>query len=231
MTRSSRFPGPSLLMLTIVHIALFVANMVAGAALRHGAFFVSPTAGSETVRAFFAENPAAVRVSSFFMFASAVPFGILTATAVMRLRFLGARAAGSYIALFGGFAASGALALCGLFGWVLSLPDVTASISVVRALSYLSFLFGGVTFAVGFGLLIAGIAVTCHFMRLLPRWLTIFGVVVAVAGELSSLSLISYPANFLIPINRYLGLIWLLIAAAQLSRAGRREGAMAVEAS
>src|SRR5277367_14793 len=229
MTRYQRFPGPSLLLLTIVHIALFAANMVAAAVLRHGAPFVIPTAGSETVRAFFAESPAAVRVSSFFMFASAVPFGILTATAVMRLRFLGVRAAGSYIALFGGFAASGALALCGLFGWVLSLPDVTASTSVVRALSYLSFLFGGVTFAVGFGLLIAGIAVTCHFMRLLPRWLTIFGIVVAAAGELSALSLVWYPANFLIPINRYLGLIWLLIAAIQLSKTVPKERATAVE--
>jgi hypothetical protein len=230
MTRSQRFPGPSLLMLTIVHIALFAANMAAGAALRHGAFFVSPTAGSETVRAFFAENPAAVRISSFLIFSSAIPFGILTATAVMRLRFLGVRAAGSYIALFGGFAASGALALCGLFGWVLSLPDVVASTSVVRALSSLSFLFGGVTFAVGFGLLIAGIAVTCHFMRLLPRWLTIFGVVVAAAGEISSLSLVWYAANFLIPVNRYLGLIWLLIAAVKLAKVAPKEGARAIAA-
>lgn len=225
MTRSQRFAGPSLVLLVVVHIVLFAANMVAGAALRHGAFFVNPQAGSEAVRAFFAENPAAVRVSSFFIFASAVPFGILTATAVMRLRFLGVRAAGSYIALFGGFTASGALALCGLFGWVLSLPDVVASTSVVRALSYLSFLFGGVAFAVGVGLLIAGIAVTSQFMRLLPRWLTISGVVIAAAGELSSLSLVWYPANFFIPINRYLGLIWLLIAAVGLTRATHGEGA------
>jgi hypothetical protein len=228
MTRSPRFAGPSLVLLIVVHIVLFAANMVAGAALRHGAFFVNPQAGSETVRAFFAENPAAVRVSGFFIFASAVPFGILTATAVMRLRFLGVRAAGSYIALFGGFSAAGALALCGLFSWVLSLPDVTASASLVRALSYLSFLFGGVTFAVGVGLLISGIAVTCHFMRLLPRWLTISGVVIAAAGELSSLSLVWYPANFFIPVSRYLGLIWLLIAAVKLSKAAQPKGVTAM---
>jgi hypothetical protein len=97
-------------------------------------------------------------------------------------------------------------------------PDVTASAPVVKAFVFLNFLFGGVVFAVGFGLLAAGVSVTSYFMHLLPRWMAALGMIVAIAGELSSLSLIAFPANFFIPITRYLGVIWMLAVAVALTR-------------
>jgi hypothetical protein len=218
MKQPPRFRGPSLILLGIVHILLFAAGIAAAVALRHGTLYVNPFAGGESVRAFFAQNPTAVRVSNFFLFASAIPLGLFAVTMVSRLRFMGVRAAGTNIALFGGLTAANALILSGLSGWVLSVPDVVASVSVVRAINFLSFLFGGVTYAVGFGLLVAGVSVTSYFYRLLPRWLVALGMLVAVAGEFSTLSLITYPANFLIPITRYLGLIWLMAAAVKLTK-------------
>ena len=226
MKQSPRFRGPSLILLGIVHILLFAANLVSGAALRHGSPFVNPFAAGDAVRAFFLQDPLATRVSSFFLFASAVPLGLFAVTMVSRLRFMGVRAAGTNIALFGGWTAAHALILCGLLGWVLSVPDVAASVPVVRAIYFLSFLFGGAAYAVGFGLLAAGVSVTSYFYRTLPRWLVAFGMLVAIAGEFSSLSLITYPANFLIPITRYLGFIWLLLAAAKLTRG--KEGSVQV---
>jgi len=214
----SDFRGPSLVLLGTIHILLFATGLVAAAALRHGASYVNPFVAAETVRVFFEQKPVAVRVSNFFLFASAVPLGLFAVTMVSRLRFLGVRAAGTKIALFGGLTAANALILSGLFGWVLSLPDVVASVPVVRAIFFLSFLFGGAAYAVGFGLLAAGVCVTSYFSRLLPRWVIALGMVVAVAGELSLLSLLSYPANFLIPITRYLGFIWLLAAAVKLKK-------------
>src|SRR5277367_348394 len=163
MKRTDRFHGPSLLWLALVHILLFMANMVATAALRHGALYVNPYADGETIRAFFAQNPTAVKVSSFLIFGSAVPLGIFAATIVSRLRYLRVRAAGTNIALFGGFAAAGALVLCAFFSWALSSPGVTASAPVVQALCQLSFLSGGAGFAVAFGLLVAGVSVTGYF--------------------------------------------------------------------
>ena len=71
------------------------------------------------------------------------------------------------------------------------MPEIAASVPVVRAVYFLSFLFGGAAYAVGFGLLAAGVSVTSFFFRLLPRWLVLFGMVVAVAGELSAFSLIA----------------------------------------
>lgn len=216
-----RFRGPSLILLAAVHILIFAAGLVAAATLRHGAPYVTPFASAEQIRMFFAQSPAAQRIGSFFLFCSAIPFGLFAVTAVSRLRFLGVRAAGTNITLFGGLTAASALFFSGIAGWILSMSDVWASAPLVKALYYLSFLCGGVFYAVGFGLLAAGISVTSYFSRILPRWQVALGMFVAVAGELSSLSLITFPANFFIPITRYLGFLWMILIAVTLVRAPR----------
>ena len=218
MKANPGFRGPSLILLAIVHILVFVAGLVAAAALRHGASFVTPFAPAEQVRQFFAQSPTAVRVSNFFLFASAVPFGIFAVTIVSRLRFMGVRAAGTNITLLGGLTATIALILSGITGWVLSVPEVSGSAELAKAIFFLCFLFGGAVYSVGFGLLAAGVSVTSYFMRLIPRWMVVLGMLLAMTGELSSLSLIAYPANFFIPITRYLGLIWMVSVALALTK-------------
>lgn len=218
MKSTPRFRGPSLLLLAAAHLLIFASGLVASALLRHGARFATPFASAEELRAFLAISPAAVRVGNFFLFGSAIPFGIFAVTIVSRLRFMGVRAAGTNIALLGGLIATMALILSGSVGWILSVPEVLASAPTVKAVDFLNFLFGGMVFAVGFGLLAAGVSVTCYFMRLLPRWLVAFGMLMALTGELSSLSLVAYPANFFIPITRYLGLIWMFSVAIALAR-------------
>jgi hypothetical protein len=212
-----RFRGPSLILLAMAHILVFAAGFVAAAALRHGASYVTPFAPAEQMRAFFAQSPAATRVSNFFLFASAVPFGIFTVTVVSRLKFMGVRATGTDIALFGGLTAAIALFLSGMAGWILSVPEVWGSTPVVKALDFLNFLAGGVLYAVGFGLLAAGVSVTSYFMRLMPRWLVALGMLLAITGELSSFSLVAYAANFFIPITRFVGFLWMLMAAVALT--------------
>jgi len=213
-----RFRGPSLILLVTVHLLIFVSGLVTASVLRHGAHFATPFASAEELRAFLALSPTAVRVSNFFLFGSAIPFGIFAVTTVSRLHFMGVRAAGTNIALLGGLIATIALILSGCVGWILSVPEVVASAPIVKAVNFLNFLLGGVVFAVGFGLLAAGVSVTCYFMRLLPRWLVAFGMLLALTGEASSLSLIAYPANFFIPITRYLGFIWMFSVAVALTR-------------
>jgi hypothetical protein len=216
-----QFRGPSIILLASVHIALFVAGLVAGSALRHGASFVTPFATGEQLRMFFTQSPTAVRVSNFLLFGSAVPFGIFAVTTVSRLRFMGVRAAGTNITLLGGVVAAMALFMSGMAGWVLSVPEISDSVAVVKAIDFLSFLCGGVLYAIGFGLFAAGVSVTSYFMRLLPRWLIFFGIFLAITGELSWFSLIAYPANFFIPITRFAGFLWMLLAAVALTR-GRK---------
>lgn len=219
MKQYSPFRGPSLILLSAVHILIFAAGLVAVATLRHrGAPYVNPYAPANAIRDFVAQNPTAVRIGNFTLFGSAVPFGIFAVTVVSRLRYLGIRAAGTNIALLGGSIATMALICSGLSGWILSLPDVIASAPVAKAIMFLSFLFGGAAYAVGFGLLAAGVSVTSFFARALPRWLVVLGMVVAIAGELSWLSLLAYPASFFIPVTRYLGFIWMVLAAIKLTR-------------
>lgn len=218
MKLNSEFRGPSLLVVAILHILVFAANLIVVAMLRHGAPFVNPFADGDTVRGFFAANPRAVEIGSFFLFGSAVPMGIFAATVYRRMTHLGIRAAGTAIALFGGLGAASALVLSGCFGWVLSRSGVCASVPLVQALYFLSFLLGGAAYAVSFGLLAAGVTVTCYLSKCLPLWLAVFGMVVAVSGEFASLSLVFSLPNYLIPITRYLGFIWMVAVAIQLPK-------------
>lgn len=160
----------------------------------------------------------AVRVSSFFLFGTAVPLGIFAVTAVRRLRHAGVRAAGTNIALLGGLTATFAFLLPGVVDWILSVPEVSASAPAVKAIDFLNFLLAGAVYAAGFGRLAAGMSVTCYVMRLLPRWIVAPGLLVAFAGELYSCSLIAYPANFSIPITRFAGFLWMLSVAVGLTK-------------
>ena len=228
MKQTPRFHGPSLILPATVHILIFEAGFVAAMVLRHGAPFVTPFAPAEALHRFLAQSPTAVRVSNFFLLGSAVPLGIFAVTVVSRLRFLGVRAAGTNIALLGGSIATIALLLSGAVGWILSVREVLDSAQVMKAIVFLNFLLGGAVFSVGFGLLAAGVSVTSYFMRLLPRWMVAVGMLVAIAGELSSFSLIAYPANFFIPVTRFLGFIWMISVAVGLTK--NREAAPVADA-
>jgi hypothetical protein len=222
-TTSPMPPGPPLLSLAVIHTLLFFASVSALVWLGHGnarsgMLALNPYGSAEAARNFFAESPHAVRVGAFFFLASAIPLAIYTATIVNRLRFFGVRAAGTYIAFVGGFATSLALAAAALCMWVLSVPEVSASLSLTRALHFMTFLCGGAAFSAGLGLLAAGVSVTSYFARLLPRWLVWFGLLIAVAGELSTLSLIALPMTFAIPITRFGGFLWLIAVGAWMPK-------------
>jgi hypothetical protein len=45
-----------------------------------------------------------------------------------------------------------------------------------------------------------------------------FGLLIAIAGELSALSLIALPMTFAIPITRFGGFIWLIAAGALMPK-------------
>jgi hypothetical protein len=60
--------------------------------------------------------------------------------------------------------------------------------------------------------------VTGGLSNLLPKSVALIGVVLALAGELSSFSLLTNLATVLLPITRFGGLLWLIIAAAMLPK-------------
>ncbi len=68
------------------------------------------------------------------------------------------------------------------------------------------------------GLLMAGISIPALLHKLLPKWICILGIILAVSGELSWFHLISPAVLFLIPLTRFPGFIWLIAVAFALPR-------------
>lgn len=222
-TEAEQHRGPSLGMMALIHAGLFAAGLVALGVMSEGAFPL-PYDAVAAAQAYYQGNAEAVRVAAFFQFGAAIPLGLFAAVVTSRLRFLGLDVAGVSIALFGGFTASIMLALCGLTGWVLSQPGVASEAGAMRALQLLGFATGGVGNVVPFGLLVAGVAVSGGLTGLLPRWLAIWGVVVALLAVLATLSLVLPQTSILLPLARFPGLLWLVAAGFALPTSRKRQG-------
>ena len=214
-----RFPGgPPLAGLAAVSTVLFLTGVIASTAIARTAF-PSPADSATSILAYFHGHPDAVTVSGFFQFAAAVPLAIYAATISSRLRSRGIRAPGATIALAGGTLAAAFLSISGLVTWTLAQPAALASPPLVRALADLAFATGGPGSVVPFGLLIAGLAVPAAFAALLPRWLAATGLIIALAAEFSTLSLLAGGFAYLLPLARFAGLAWLITAGALLPKA------------
>jgi hypothetical protein len=213
-----QFPGgPPLAGLAITSTALFLAGLIASTAMA-GKAFPSPFDSGASILAYFRGHQDAVTVSAFFQFAAAVPLAIYAATVSSRLRTLGIRAPGATIALAGGALSAAFLSISGLVTWTLAQPAALASPPLVRALHDLAFAAGGPGTVVPFGLLIAGLAVPASFGALLPRRLAATGLIIALAAEFSALSLLINGAAYLLPVARFAGLAWLIIAGVLLPK-------------
>jgi hypothetical protein len=204
--------GPHPGVLALVALVLTLLGVGLGAALSGGAVIASPFASTAEVAGRFQEFPLATRILAWLQVGSAVPLVIAAATFFARLQRLGIRVPGPVIGLVGGVLASTMLLFSGLVGWVLSRPEVTGDATLTHALNFLSFITGSVGFVVGIGLLVAGVAVPSLVLRLVPRWLAWAGLVIAFCAELSFVAMVVEPLQFLFPIGRFLGLLWLVVA-------------------
>lgn len=213
---SVRHAGPHLGMLAAVFTILFNAGLYPVTALAGKPYFPGPWEPASVIVSYFQTRPSAVLLCAFFHFGASIPLGIFTASVVSRLRFLGVRAAGSYIALFGGFATAFNMAASASVLWVMAYPGIAQEPAVLRALYYLQFAFGGPGFSVPMGLLMAGVSVPAAFLKLLPKWIVVLGLALAVAGELSWFNMIIPKALFLIPLTRFPGFVWLIAAGFML---------------
>jgi hypothetical protein len=216
---AARHRGPSLTMVAVTYVVLFVASIVIPTVMAGGQHFPSPLDPVESSARYFAEQPHAVQLAAFLQLGSAIPLGIFTASATSRVQFLGMKVAGVNIGLFGGFAASVFLAIAAACEWVLSQANSADALGVVRALHLLSFATGGPAHVAPFGLLLAGISVAAGLRGFAPRWLMVFGLTSAAIAELSPLVFIVPAAAILLPIARFSGFVWMICAGALLPKA------------
>jgi hypothetical protein len=206
--------GPPLALLAAISLVLLLAGLAIGVAL--AGVMPLPYGSATAIQNYVAGHHAAVVAIAVGTFGSSIPLAIYAATASARLRQLGITAPGATIALAGGLLASAGLALSSLTAWTLSRPEVTSDTALVRALYYLTYLTGGPWHVVTLGLLIAGVAVPGLVVGLLPRPVAWAGLVIAGIAELTTLVLIWPGLSPLLPVARFTGLVWLIVAGALL---------------
>ncbi len=219
--------GPPLALLAAISLALLLAGLVVGVAM--AGVMPLPYGSATAIQDYVAGHHGAAVAIAVGTFGSSIPLAIYAATASARLRQLGITAPGATIALAGGLLASAGLALSSLTAWTLSRPEVTSDAALVRALYYLTYLTGGPWHVVTLGLLIAGMAVPGLIVGLLPRSVAWTGLVIAGVAELTTLVLIWPGLSPLLPVARFTGLVWLIVAGALLPL--RRRNRQAAEAA
>jgi hypothetical protein len=173
-------------------------------------YWPGPWEPAAVIVAYFQTHSTPVLTCLFLQLGATICLGLFTAVIVGRLRFLGVRAAGPWIALFGGFLTVFNGIAAGLTLWTMIHPAVLQNPPVLLALYYLSYAFGGPGFSIPMGLLMAGVSVPALILRLVPRWIAVLGLVLAAAGELSWFHFISPAVLSLIPLTRFQGFIWLI---------------------
>src|SRR5215469_14385712 len=119
-----RHPSPPLGILAIVYMVLFCAGLYPVTMFGGMPYFPGPWEPIQTITAFFQARPSAVLLCTFLQFGSAIPLGIFTASAVSRLKFLGVKAAGADIALFGGFATAMSVLASSSVLWTMTRAEV-----------------------------------------------------------------------------------------------------------
>jgi hypothetical protein len=202
--------APPLGLVASIFVLLFLAGLYPVTMFGGLPYFPGPWESADTIAAFFQTRPTGVLICAALHFGAAIPLGIFTASVVSRLQFLGVRAAGASIALFGGFATAFTMLVSSSILWALAQPGVAQDRTLVQALYWLDQALGGSGFSVPFGLLMLGISIPAAFLKLLPKWMVVSGVALGVIGELSWLNLIMPTALFLVPLTRFPGFVWLI---------------------
>jgi len=172
--------------IAIIAYGLFT---VAGGVL--GATGTRPGSSAADVAAYNATHQGLVQLLALVVFGAGLSLATWTAAASPpRLGFAG------------GLLASGSLLLSGLATWT-----AAQNTDLARAFTSLAFASGAFGFAVPLALLIAAVA------RTQVRWLAITGYVVAALAGLSAFSMLTDVLYPLIPVGRFGGLVWLVLAS------------------
>jgi hypothetical protein len=213
-----KFRGPHIGFVAAAFVGLFLASLFPVTAFGGTPYFPPPTASVAEMTAFFSQRQPAVLLCAFLQFGSAIALGIFAASVVSQLRFQRVRAAGTQIAFFGGVLTVANIMATACILWAMTYAEVWRDVGLTQALYRISFGLGGPGFSVPFGILIAGVSITAGFYRLLPRWVVVMGIVIAIIGELSWFEIVNIKLLPLIPLTRFPGFIWMIATGFLLPR-------------
>ncbi|MFF8844315.1 DUF4386 domain-containing protein [Streptomyces sp. NPDC015127] len=205
----------ALLTVSLSYAALTAAYVVANSATPQ------PGTSGRDILLYVRDHGTAIDLGAFLLVVAAVLLVTVAATLarlVRRGQSAGGSGAAATTALAGGVLASGALASSAALSWTLGRLPEESPTALARALADLSFLAGGLGYAVSFALLAAGTCLAARGSGLLPRACTTTGLVIAAAGLAATLSLLVFGFSYLLPVVRFGGTAWLVWAAFALAR-------------
>lgn len=207
-----RTRGPHAGILAIVVLALTLAAVGLPALITGHPGYLDPSAGPAEALRQARQRHTALRVNGFLLIGSAPPLAVCAAAWCARFRRRGLTVPGPLIALAGGVLAAGLLIVSGTAQWALSRSAGDLAPGLARLIGQFSFALGGVGFCIPFGLLLAGVAVTGLLSRALPAPTAWAGIGLAGLAELSWLVLVVPAADPVLPVVRFAGLAWLIVA-------------------
>ncbi len=216
-----RHPGPPLWLLAILYTVLFNAGLYPVTTMAGAIHWPGPWEPASVIVTYFQTHISAVLTCLFLQVGATICLGLFCAVTVGRLLFLGVRAAGPWIALFGGFLTVFNGIAAGFIVWTMINPNVVQHPDALIALYHLSYAFGGPGFSIPMGLFMAGVSVSAGLSKLLPKWIVVLGLLLAVAGELSWFHLLSPRLLFLVPLVRFPGFISLIAVGFALPKSVR----------
>ncbi|WP_405532997.1 DUF4386 domain-containing protein [Streptomyces avidinii] len=202
----------ALLTVSLSYAALTAAYVVTNRATPQ------PDASGHDILRHVRDHGMAIDLGAFLLLVTAVLLVIVAATLARMVQWGGDQGAAAATALAGGLLASGALASSAALTWTLGRLPEDAPAALARALADLSFLAGGVGYAVSFALLAAGTCLAARESGLLPRACATTGLVIAAAGLAATLTLLALDFGYLLPVVRFGGTAWLVWAAFALFR-------------
>lgn len=211
--------GPPALVPAIAFGALLVASAVAAA----GGPRVSTDAATALLYA--RTHAGHLQAAGFLAFAAAVPLAVWAATMYGRLRRMGAVAPGPLIGFAGGILAAASLAISGIVTWTLGQAAPALDQGTTRMLVDLSFATGAAGLAVPLALLIAGAAIPAAILHLGSRTISWIGLVIAAVGLLSTFTLLTSALDPTLPVGRFGGMAWIVVASVALPAVPRSEQA------
>ncbi|MDA3648106.1 DUF4386 domain-containing protein [Saccharopolyspora indica] len=208
-----------LLIATLTYAVLTAAYVVANSATPQPG-----TSGDDLLRYYVHDHGTAIDLGAFLLVVAAVlvvPIAALLSRLVRREQ----SAAGAATAFAGGVLATGSLASSAALTWALGRLPEDSPAALARAMADLSFLTGGLGYAVSFALLAAGTCLAVRGSGLLPRACATTGLVIAAAGFAATLMLLVFGFSYLLPVVRFGGTAWLVWAAFALARSRREVSA------
>jgi hypothetical protein len=212
-TSTLHHASPPLGLVAIIFTILFGVGLCFIVSFRVGEpNFPGPWESADALVTYFQTHSWEVLMCAFFHFGAAIALGEFVVSTMSRLRFFGVNASGAYIALFGGLMAAFNLMVASAILWVMSFPAVSQNGAALPALYYLQFALGRAGFSVPIAVFMAGVSIPAAFMKLLPKWIVIFGLFLTGIGALSWFSWVFPKLCFLILLTTFASILWMIAA-------------------